>query len=243
MKKKSILVVDDEKNIRTTIIKSLNPTDYIVHTAVNGEQALTKMDEEEFDLVFLDLTMPGLNGMEVLHRIRRSRPGTEVIMITAHGSVDDAVQAMKLGAADFIQKPFTPSEIKESARHALERHSLEETGVDYHSLIDQAEQDIAERNHSVARLAIRKAMADDPDRPEAYNLLGVLYEHQGLELQARKFYRAALDIDPTYEPASRNLERTTSWHPFGSTRLDPKNPEEDSKKAGQKKPENTGGQK
>ena len=83
-----------------------------VQTAGDGEEALQKLQDSDFSLVLLDLKLPGMDGLEVLRRIRESRPKTRVIMITAHGTIDYAVEAMKLGAVDFLRKPFSPGEIR-----------------------------------------------------------------------------------------------------------------------------------
>jgi len=223
MGKKPILVVDDEKNIRLTMSQSLEPLEIPVQTAVNGEEALQKLREEgPFGLVFLDLKMPGMDGMEALRRIKDDWPKTPVIIITAHGIIESAVEAMKLGAVDFIQKPFSPVEIRELATQVLEREAMdEESAVDYRSLIELAKRDISGRSFAVARETARKAIAADPAQPEAYNLLGALLEIKGDGLEAQKFYRAALDIDPTFKPAQANLERTTSWNKFGKIDLGP----------------------
>jgi DNA-binding response OmpR family regulator len=220
MEKKPILVVDDEKNIRLTMSQSLESLDIPVQTAVNGEEALRKLRETPFGLVFLDLKMPGIDGMEVLRQIKDDWPKIRVIIITAHGTVESAVEAMKLGAVDFIQKPFSPEEIRELATQVLRREALdEENAVDYFSLIEVTKRHISDRGFSAARETARKAIAADPAQPEAYNLLGALLEIKGDWLEAQKFYRAALDIDPTFKPAQANLDRTTSWNKFGKIDL------------------------
>jgi DNA-binding response OmpR family regulator len=222
MEKKPILVVDDEKNIRLTMSQSLEPLEIPVQTAVNGEDALQKLREHPFGLVFLDLKMPGMDGMDVLRRIRDDWPKIRVIIITAHGTVESAVEAMKLGAADFIQKPFSPAEIRELATLVLEREALdEESAVDYRALIELTKRHITDRNFATARETARKVIAADPGQPEAYNLLGALLEIKGDWLEAQKFYRAALDIDPTFKPAWANLDRTTSWNKLGTIDLGP----------------------
>ncbi|MEQ8539623.1 MAG: response regulator [Coleofasciculus sp. D1-CHI-01] len=105
-----ILIVDDEKNIRLTIAQSLDPLGYQVATADNGEDALLQLKVQEYDLILLDLKMPGMNGLEVLRRAIEIYPDIKIIIISAHGTIEDAVEAMKLGAVDFLQKPFTPKE-------------------------------------------------------------------------------------------------------------------------------------
>jgi CheY-like chemotaxis protein len=216
MEKKPILVVDDEKNIRLTMSQSLELLDVPVQTAVNGEEALQKLREGPFGLVFLDLKMPGMDGMEVLRQIKENWPKIRVIIITAHGTIETAVEAMKLGAVDFIQKPFSPGEIRKVATRVLAREALdEESAVDYRSLIELAKRYISDRSFATARETGRKAIAADPAQPEGYNLLGALLEIKGDGLEAQKFYRAALEIDPTFKPAQANLDRVTSWQKFG----------------------------
>jgi DNA-binding response OmpR family regulator len=216
MKQKLILIVDDEKNIRLTIFQSLEPLEIPIRTAVNGEEALQKLREEAFGLVFLDLKMPGMDGMGVLRRIKENWPTTRVIIITAHGTIETAVEAMKLGAVDFIQKPFSPGEIRELATLVLAREALDKkNAVDYGSLIELTKRHITDREFAAARESARKAIATDPAHPEAYNFLGALLEIKGDWLEAQRFYRAALDIDPTFKPARANLDRITSWNKFG----------------------------
>jgi DNA-binding response OmpR family regulator len=167
-----------------------------------------------------------MDGMEALRRIKDDWPKIRVIIITAHGTIASAVEAMKLGAVDFIQKPFSPGEIRALATRVIERDALdEENAVDYLSLIELSKRHISDRSFSVARETVRKAIAADPAKPEAYNLLGALLEIKGDWLEAQKFYRAAMDIDPTFEPAHVNLDRTTSWYKFGSIDLGTDEPE------------------
>lgn len=220
MAKKPILIIDDEKNIRLTMSQSLEPLEIPIRTAVNGEEALQMLGEETFGLVFLDLKLPGIDGMEVLQQIRYNWPKTRVIIITAHATIDSAVEAMKLGAVDFLQKPFSPAEIRRLAKMVLEREAMEEeNAVDYPSLIQMAKRHIADRNFVNARETVRKAISKGPEHPEAYNLLGALLEIGGDWLNAQKFYRAALNMDPTFKPAKANLDRITSWNMSGKIDL------------------------
>jgi len=216
MEPKKILIVDDEKNIRLTLSQALETLGMPVQTAGDGEEALQTLQDSDFSLVLLDLKLPGMDGLEVLRRIRVSWPKIPVIMITAHGSIEYAVEAMKLGAIDFIRKPFSPGEIRALVSQVLKSKDLEgEKPADYRTLIDQSRNRIREGAFEAAWDTARRAVATDPARPEAYNLLGALLEikHQGLE--AQKFYRAALEIDPTYRPAGENLERITSRRQIG----------------------------
>lgn len=222
MEKKPILIVDDEKNIRLTMVHSLEVLKIPVQTAVNGEEALQMLGNTAFGLVFLDLKMPGMDGMEVLRHIKNHWPGTRVIIITAHGTIESAVEAMKLGAVDFIQKPFSPGEIRDLATLVLKRELIDEENVaGYTSLIELAKRFISDQEFIKAGEIARRAIATDPAQPEAYNLLGVLLEIDHHRLEALKFYRAALDIDPTFKPAGANLDRATSWNKSGKIDIGP----------------------
>ena len=207
-----VLVVDDELNIREGSQRILSRTGFDVLTAANGLEALDCLKEKSIPIILLDLKMPGMDGMEVLRRIKKDWPKIRVIIITAHGTIESAVEAMKLGAVDFIQKPFSPGDIRELAKSVLERETLDkERTVDYRALIELAKRYITDRSFADARKTVRKAIAADPGQPEAYNLLGALLEMDGNMFEAQKFYLAAMDIDPKFKPARANLKRTTSW--------------------------------
>jgi DNA-binding response OmpR family regulator len=153
-----------------------------------------------------------MDGMEVLRQVREIRPDIGIIMITAYGTIELAVEAMKLGAVDFIQKPFSPAEIRELVSRIMDREKLDEQKVvDYGSAIELAKRSIGSRRFGAAAEHVRKAIFLNPDRPEAFNLLGALLEVQGDRGEAQKNYRAALSLDPSYAPSIKNLERSTSW--------------------------------
>ena len=220
MKTNKILIVDDEKNIRMTISQALADMEVETDTAINGEEALSKLKDTEFGLVLLDLRMPGMDGMEVLEKLREDRPDIRVVIITAHGSIDCAVEAMKLGAVDFIQKPFTPKEIRHLVSKIIKRETLDkEKNLDYESCFELAKKCVADIHFEAAAEHVRKAMSIDSSRPEAFNFLGALCETQGDKLEAQKNYRAALSLDPTYKPAQNNLSRSTGAKPDAEKKI------------------------
>lgn len=217
MKTKPILIVDDEKNIRLTLSQALESLDIEIQAAVNGEEALGMLAESSYSLILLDLKMPGMDGMEVLRKVRETHPEIKVIIITAHGSIDAATEAMKLGAVDFIQKPFAPKEIRALVTDVLERDNIgEDTAGGYKDLLELAKKCINEKKFGSAQEHIRRAIAVDSSKPEAFNLLGALTEMDGEWLEALKQYRAALALDPTYKPADKNVERIVTLHQRGS---------------------------
>ena len=119
-----ILIVDDEPFNLELLAQELRDLGYDVERARDGVEALARAESYRPDLVLLDYMMPGMNGLEVLQEIRKGESDVPVVMITAHGSIDIAVQAMKLGAQDFIPKPFEPDHIALIVRKALEHGRL-----------------------------------------------------------------------------------------------------------------------
>jgi DNA-binding response OmpR family regulator len=204
MTAKPILIVDDEKNIRLALSMSLETLDIPVETAASGEEALERLAQGGYGLMLLDLRMPGLDGMEVLRQISQQRPELKVIIITAYGSIDLAVEAMKLGAVDFLQKPFDAGQVREMVRRILEKSGGPHGYEDYLAL---AKLRILEGHFEVAGVYAQKAVFLSPDQPEALNLLGGISEIKGNRMEADEYYRAALTRDPRYEPAQLNLER------------------------------------
>jgi DNA-binding NtrC family response regulator len=203
-----ILIVDDEKNIRLTTSQALASLGYEISTAVNGDDALKQLAEKEFRLILLDLRMPGVDGMDVLRQVVKLRPDIRVIIVSAHGTIENAVEAMKLGAVDFVQKPFAPKEIREIVREVLDREKVETVqSQSYQSHVSLIKRCMNERHFEAAMEHARQAIGLDPSRPEAFNLVGVLYEIMGDQQEAMKNYRVALDLDPAYEPAWHNLRR------------------------------------
>ncbi|MBW1679155.1 MAG: sigma-54-dependent Fis family transcriptional regulator, partial [Deltaproteobacteria bacterium] len=119
-----ILVVDDEKVMQDSCSRILLKEGYKVHTAYFGEEAIEKFDQEPFDLVLLDLKMPGIGGIETLRRLKEMDPGSTILIMTGYPSIETAVKAIKLGAYDYITKPFTPDSLRIAINRALERKSL-----------------------------------------------------------------------------------------------------------------------
>ena len=121
----SILVVDDEIDMQQLLKRSLEPDlGCRVETASSGEMALQMLAESRFDLVLADIKMPGMDGLELLELIKREIPDVTVVMMTAYGSIDTAVEAIKNGAYDFITKPFDRDELVIRLEKALERSTL-----------------------------------------------------------------------------------------------------------------------
>jgi two-component system response regulator AtoC len=121
---KSILVVDDEQSMRIFLTKILLQQNYSVVTASSGAEAVNRVTCDEPDIILLDLRLPDMDGMTVLEKVRKILPAIPVIMITAHGGVQSAVEAMKKGASHYLTKPFKVDELLISIEKALEREDL-----------------------------------------------------------------------------------------------------------------------
>ncbi len=129
MTNKKILIIDDEAGIRSSLHGVLEDEGYAVKTTPTGEQALDYLSREEFDLVFLDIWLPEMNGIEVLKKIREQNLSLQVVMITGHGSVESAVEATKLGAFNFLEKPLSLEKVVLTAKNALRQKKLEEENI------------------------------------------------------------------------------------------------------------------
>ena len=116
-----ILIVDDEEIVIKSCLRILGGGNYHVEVAYNGREALRKIEENHYDVMILDVMMPNIGGLEVLRRVKETHPDMDVIMVTGLSLVDTVVQARKLGARDFISKPFEPDELKLAVQRALER--------------------------------------------------------------------------------------------------------------------------
>jgi len=122
-----ILLVDDEADFVETIMKRFRIRKMPISTAASGAEALKLLDEQDFDVVILDVRMPGMNGLETLRQIRAKRPLTEVIMLTGHASLDAGMQGMNLGAYDYVLKPADFDDLLDKVRRAAERKALNVT--------------------------------------------------------------------------------------------------------------------
>ena len=124
-----ILIIDDEASIRESLETLLTLEGYAVETAPEGESGLDQIDRASYDLVLLDLALPGKNGLEILHLIRERHPDLPVIMITAFGTVDNVVEAIRTGAQNFVQKPWDNEKLLADIRSAIARYHAEEENI------------------------------------------------------------------------------------------------------------------
>jgi len=153
-----ILVVDDEENMRRLLSRVLRGEDYDVALAATGEDALAKLGDGAFDVVLSDVRLPGLDGLELLTRVKELSPSTPVIMMTAYGSVQAAVEAIRAGAEDYILKPFNNDVVLFSVGKALERRALVEQN-----------RDLAEQ--LTKRYSLENIIGESPQMQRVYDLI------------------------------------------------------------------------
>ena len=126
MKKPRIMIVDDEHSVRTSLREWFLEDGFDVVTAEDGIDALKKLDQGPFDLMIVDLKMPGMDGISLQRRMQEVDPAATIVILTAFASVETAVEALKLGAFDYVTKPVDPDELSHTVRRALERKQLTE---------------------------------------------------------------------------------------------------------------------
>lgn len=201
-----MLVVDDERNIRKNLGMVLEAAGYEVDTAGDGEKAIVKCREQHYDVALVDIQMPKMGGLELLRYLRVLRPKMAVVILTAYGTVARAVEAMKLGAVDFLEKPFDPKAIQLLCEEILLRQSLGATGsVD--ELLHMAELALERKAYVEARAYLKTAMLSDAERPEPYYRLGIICETEGDGRQAAHYYSMAFDVAPASQAARAALAR------------------------------------
>lgn len=122
--KAKVLLVDDEEDFVENLSQRLEIRGLKVTAATRGEDAVSLADNQNFDAIVLDLAMPGMDGLETLKKIRAKHPDAEIIMLTGHGSVKASVEAMKLGAEDFLEKPVDLNELLKKISQARENRIL-----------------------------------------------------------------------------------------------------------------------
>ena len=134
-----ILVVDDEATMRRSLADILRLEGYRVQTAASGEEAILRIKEDLYDLILLDLKMPGIGGIEVLRFTAENSPDSQVILLTAHGSLESAIEALRLGAQDYLLKPSSPETILASVARVLK---LRIEHLQYQELLSKLESSI-----------------------------------------------------------------------------------------------------
>jgi DNA-binding response OmpR family regulator len=174
---KRVLIVDDEPNVRLNFRTALETERYDVFEATSAGQALELLAEHSFTLVILDLRMPGMDGLELLAKMRENGIKVPAVMVTAYGDVPNAVKAMKLGATDFLQKPLRPNDLRDIADEITKRDARPEDPTHtFNAHLVAAKRCLNLGAFRKARLHLVKALELNPKSVEAFNLADVLAE-------------------------------------------------------------------
>lgn len=181
-----ILIIDDERSIRNTLKDILENEGYSVDVAEDGIHGLDKLKNEHYDLVFCDVKMPKMDGIEVLGNIKKENPDQTVVMISGHGTIDTAVESLKIGAFDFIEKPLDLNRLLVCVRNGMERKSLvQETKT----LKKKISKDVTMIGHSPAMEHLRSVI----ERVAASNAKVLITGENGTgkEVVAKMLYKSS----------------------------------------------------
>lgn len=215
-----ILIVDDERNVRLMYRSALENL-YAVDEAESGAKALEMFVARRYGAAILDLRMPEMTGLELLEKMNELNIKTPVVIITAFGDVPNAVNAMKLGAIDFLQKPILPDQLRNIVLDLLSRHEPEPAGNqprDFDYYLRSAKRALNLREFAEAKRCLIKALEFNAHSPAALNLAGVMLEMREEFDQAKRYYKQALKEDGKFEPAQQNMRRMFELFHFGSSR-------------------------
>ncbi len=137
---KTVLIVDDDDDLREIVKETLDDDTYDVYEANSGDKALKMMEENSYDLIISDLMMPGIKGLDLLKKVKENYPQTGVLLMSAYGTIETAVDAMKEGAFDFITKPFSISHIESRVQRFFEYESLKKENISLKKKLEQTRQ-------------------------------------------------------------------------------------------------------
>ena len=179
----AILIVDDEKNIRESLAMYIQSLGHTVETAVDAETALQAVHRRDFDLVLSDVRMEGLGGLGLLRQLREQQSATAVVLMTAYATVPQAVEAMHLGAYEFLMKPFSPDDVRLLINHVLDVRTSHRDHATVRREVDQASEPSTVVTESATeeelslkdleRRRIEEVMAGSPTLDAAAARLGI----------------------------------------------------------------------
>jgi len=239
--KGKILVVDDEETTRRSLADILRLEGAHVKTAGGGEAAVEALQQETFDLILLDLKMPGMDGLDVLRIANSVAPDTQVILLTAHGSLESAIAALRLGAHDYLLKPASPTQILRSVNSGLARRTeqlrkrnlLEQLEASVQQLKDISQGQVVEASSGVVEIAngvvinFDRRLVEHGDKkitltPTEGKLLRVLLEnrkrvftHRELVLLVQGYDTSDWEAPEVLRPLISRLRRKLSVFPQG----------------------------
>jgi len=152
---RKVLVVDDDAVVGKSFTRVLSENKgYVVTTVENAHEALKQMREQSFDVVFTDIKMPGMDGVELAERVKASQPWTPVVIITGYGTTENESRAKAVGVTDFVRKPLSPEMIEESAAHALREAAPEVAPEAVPAPVEQVHVEVIEKESRIKNIAL-----------------------------------------------------------------------------------------
>jgi PAS domain S-box-containing protein len=220
--KASILIVDDEEPIRMAVCRKLQAVGYDCTTVASGEEALETASTHDFDLVLMDVKMPGLSGLETLPHIIEHKPDTAVVMATAVADAETAIEAMKLGAYDYVTKPFSLEALRMRVEKALERKTLLKENRDYKLRMAEEALELSEKQYAALVQNISDAVFTFKDgmivwsNDRIQEMLGY-GKDEVVGIGVETFFQDEGDLKEVYRAVDRALKAT--GHFQGTTRV------------------------
>jgi DNA-binding response OmpR family regulator len=197
----NILVVDDERNVRNLIKKILEENDHSVTTIATGEEALVELRKSKFDLLVLDLKLPGMSGTELLKRMRQEGIEVPTLIVSAVTNAAPIVEAMKQGAEDYLSKPFSAQDLLKKVEELLNREQL-----GFERLARLVEEKLDQGKLTTAEKIARELFSIRPDA-EAHFIYAMVMEKIGNKALAHKYLKAALALDPDHKKALKEIAK------------------------------------
>jgi len=179
----NILVTDDDPDLRRVLRRTLDALGFEVGESPNGESALSEVDRRQYDVVLMDVNMPGIGGIEACRALRRKAPRLQILMLTVRDTEADKIEAFDAGADDYITKPFSIPELVARLRSAVRRSSMSSSETGTAIVIGQIELDPAHRVVSKAGSVLRLT-------PKEFDLLHYLMNHPGMPIAHTRLLRA-----------------------------------------------------
>ncbi len=205
---KRILVVDDEKNIRFTVVHALRTSSFQVDAAASGVEGLDLFRRNSYDLLLIDLRMPGMTGLEMLREIRRTSPAfPPAVIVTAYGVPQQLLEAASLGAIDCIRKPFSIQVIRAMVREIFRRLKPDSDAAPQTAdeFLNEGKRRLMVGNCDDAELALARAVALDPSLTDGHFHLGICALLGGRNDEAADHFRRVLMFDSTNKTAGEYL--------------------------------------
>ncbi len=231
-----LLLIDDEPDILRVLSMSLKADGYDVVTAANGTEGITAFEKERPDIVITDIKMPGMDGIEVLKKVKELNADTEVIIITGHGDIENAIEALKHGASDFINKPVRDEALSIALRRAREkfdiRQQLKEYTIDLERKVDEATREIRRRSNfqiNLIRSSNDGIVATDKElkvviyNPIARKIFGYAPAETINKMKAGDLFPADLAGDLKAALAGKNNIKDLAWREMTITCKDGEN--------------------